>query len=437
MKFLIRKKDQSRAKASLNAAERRQFGSEFSPLFDAFHPIFPLSTEQYISRPLTFYEKPSHAFDPLNDPYVDHRPKTSGHHHCTDPKADACHDGKNTKNCGHLGCLSPEVDDHYGRDLVLGLPTEVSDLIFSYLTPAALDAARHTCWRWRKYILRNNWVLSSVLDGSYAINTRDLLKKLDCDSDLLATSGHPDAWRTRFRIRNLDFSLYSPAICKAGTSRPRFVAAARCGTQNGFLVFQLSRSYGEHESSNLLKSTLVLYRFDSTDLPLYVGTIGHPADGGKLRIISAADNRQGASWILKVEIGEIASLYSITIRKAFSRSDSRFLLRNFPPHEEPMQEIYWSDTVKELERPSDGVPQSCNSWRILAQLPLHAAVSMLPCFKKAYAAANLITILGSTCLFLPRLCVHTKAPLPGRTGQNRQNFRDCGGECEFTVVGKL
>lgn len=55
------------------------------------------------------------------------------------------------------------------HDRMLRLPAELSALVFSFLSPAALDAARCVSRAWRIKILTDTWVLSSVLEPKEAL----------------------------------------------------------------------------------------------------------------------------------------------------------------------------------------------------------------------------------------------------------------------------
>ncbi|KAL9130273.1 MAG: hypothetical protein Q9175_007063, partial [Cornicularia normoerica] len=280
---------------------------------------------------------------------------------------------------------------HYhaeGRDnILLGttgpifrLPSEVSDLILSYLSPAALDAARHTCKDWQTRILSNTWILSLVLgekekspplDGSLSgkISHRDLLKKLDRDSVLPSTSQHPDAWRTRFRTRTLEISI---PLSSSTLMRPAFVAAARTGTQNGFLALQLQDS--PKGTRNRLKSTLVIYRFDSAELPWYAGTV-HDVEGqGAFRITGVTGIGRHAEWVLKIEIGNTTGLYSLTAREAFSNSDSRFSLKTLETLEKVPGLSNDQFAIQEFNGPREPFPIGDQSWHVLAPFPPNAGL---------------------------------------------------------------
>lgn len=379
---------QSRARL-FDRAERRLTGSDFSPLVDAFHPTFPASVEEYISEPHNLNrEVPIHGRPDYDAKCLDRCPCQSNRfgHQARCRVSNASVDRCSAESDCASDVLHYPVEGH-GDNLLLGtdgpifkLPSEVSDLILSYLSPAALDAARYICKDWRTRILSNTWVLSSVLgveaerpplDGSPSskISHRDLLKRLERDSDLPSTSQHSDAWRTRFRARNLEFLTPSPS---STPTRPAFVAAARAGTQNGFLAFQLR---GPAPSTmNHLQSTLVIYRFDSADVPWYAGTICKVEGEGALRITGVTEIRRHAAWVLKIDIGDTAGLYSLTTREAFSKFDSRFLLKRLESLEEVPTSSNGNFIGQELDRPPKPLPVCDRSWMVLAGFPPNGGV---------------------------------------------------------------
>ena len=366
-----------------------QSGSNFSPLVDAFHPSFPASLEEYISEPYHLCR------DNPKNPQPDDDDDCSACWPCQGSQSGgiARHRMRNDSTTEHSienGCASGAHHCHgvgRGGTLVPGatdpmfrLPTEVSDLILSYLSHAALDAARHTCKDWRRRLLSNSWILSTVLDvsegkspldGSVSgrISHRDLLKKLDRDSNLSSTYRHADAWRTRFRARSLEFTI--PPSSSALKS-PAFVATARLGTQNGIVAFQLQDL--SDSMSHFSKNTLVVYSFDLTDLPRYAGTI-HDVEGqGVLRIISVKEIRRNAEWVLRIEIGETAGFYSLHTREAFAKSDSQFSLKPL----ESAEEVLGLSTDDRETGVLDGVHEpfslSGQSWNVLARLPPNGGV---------------------------------------------------------------
>ena len=333
-----------------------QSGSNFSPLVDAFHPSFPASLEEYITEPCRSRI--------TNDSTTEHSAENecaSGAHYCHE--------------VGRGGKLVPGTTDPMFR-----LPSEVSDLILSYLSHAALDAARHTCKDWRRRILSNSWLLSTVLDVSEGksplgrsinsrISHRELLKKLDRDGNLPSTYRHADVWRTRFRARSLEFTIPSSSpVLKS----PAFVATARLGTQNGIVAFQLQDM--SDSTIHCSKNTLVVYRFDSTDLPLYAGTV-HDVEGqGALRIISVKEIRRNAEWVLQIEIGETAGFYLLHTREAFAKSDSRFSLKLLESAEEVLRLSADNIATEMFDGAHEPFPMSIQSWNVLARLPPNGGV---------------------------------------------------------------
>ena len=155
------------------------------------------------------------------------------------------------------------------------------------------------------------------------------------------------------------------------------VAAARAGTQNGFLAFQLQDS--AQSTKNRLRSTLVIYRFDSAELPWYAGTV-HDVEGlGAFRITGVTEIRHHAEWVLKIEIGDTTGLYSLTTREAFSKSGRRFSLRTVESVEEVFDLSNDKSAIQGFERPLAPLPIGDHSWNVLAPFPPSGGVSAL-CF---------------------------------------------------------
>ena len=388
---------QSRARV-FDRAERRQTGSDFSPLIDAFHPSFPAAAEDYISEPHRLKR---------NEP-------TS-----TGLNGYPCHSTRfrhnNVRrqvNSASTEEFSPEIDcatethrfcgEGLEENLLVGtsdplskLPPEVSDLILSYLSPAALDAARHTCKYWRTRILSNTWVLSSVLgvkgedsrlDGSRNGNVSHprLLRKLDHDSDLPSTALCSDAWRPRFRIRKIDFSIPSAS---STPTRPAFVAAARTGTQNGLLAFLLQQS--PQGIRNGSQNTLVIYCFDSAEIPWYAGAV-HDVEGqGAIRITGMIEIRRCSEWVLKVEIGDTIGLYLLTARKAFSSTGSRFLLKSVDSLEKIPGFLKEESAIREFDRSSEPLVAGDQSWNVIASFPPDGGVRASLNFHQTFDTAIL------------------------------------------------
>ena len=374
---------QSRARVFDHA--RRQTGSHFSPLVDAFHPAFPASAEHYISEPYNLKTNECTRTCLDHDPCQDTRFRhNNARRQVNSAATDDCslQIDRATETRGHCGEGREENLLAGTSDPISKLPPEVSDLILSYLSPAALDAARHVCKYWRTRILSNTWVLSSVLGAkgedsppdrspSVEVSHPRLLRKLDHDSNLPSSALCSDAWRTRFRIRNLDFSIPSAF---STLTRPAFVATARTGFQNGLLAFQLQAS--TQGIGNKSQSTLVIYFFDSAEIPWYAGAIHDVKGQGALHITRMIEIRRYAEWLLRIEIGDTLGLYLLTAREAFSSTGSRFLLKSL----ESLDTI--PDFLKEESGELAGSPEPLvagdQSWNVIESFPLDGGVCALP-----------------------------------------------------------
>ena len=404
--------------------KRSRSAIAFSPLVDAFHPCFPASVGEYILGPLELNgaDLPHGQSSQSND--CPHAYPCLGFEH-----NEACH-GNASAN-GELFGRNCASDNHrHGENslpdtsgAILNLPREVSDLILSYLSSAALDAARYACKGWWTTIVSNTWVLSSVLGVreellSGRLSHRDLLKKWDRDSDLHLPSSHLDAWRTRFRTRDLDFSIPSPSSLR---TRPTFVAAARAGTQNGWLVFQLQDRI--QDTRNRFRSTLVVYRFDLNELVCYAGA-AHDVEGqGAMRIIGVEEIRRHREWVLRIDIGDTAGLYSIAAKEGFSNSGSRYSLETLKPSEgvpglsEGISSLQGCDNGPELLSTGD------RSWNFLAHFQPNEEVSAWFNLNRTFGNV-ILRSTASPCLFPSRRPPQTSwALLPGRTYQDRQHLR--------------
>lgn len=357
----------------LEHVKRSRSGSAFSPLVDAFHPCFPASVGEYILGPdPTNGQSGQSNICPLACPC--HGKPFEQNAQCQVNNASA-----NEESFG-TSCAS---NDHRQRDnslpgtsgTIFNLPREVSDLILSYLSPAALDAARYACKGWWTTIVSNAWVLSSVLGVreellSGTLSHRDLLKKWDRDSDLHSTSWRPDAWRTRFRTRNLDFSIQSSSSLR---TRPTFVAAARAGTQNGWLVFQLQDRV--QDTRDRFRSTLVIYCFDLTELGWYAGAVHNVEGQGAMRIIGVEEIRRHRQWVLRIDIGDSAGFYSIAANEAFSNSGSRYSLEALESSEEVPGLSEGTSAIQGCDNGPDLHSISDQSWNFLADFQPNEDVS--------------------------------------------------------------
>jgi hypothetical protein len=273
-------------------------------------------------------------------------------------------------------------------DPIVSLPSEISDLILSYLSPAALDAARHTCKAWYHAIMSNDWVLSCVLGTDGGSSHRDLLKVLGVDSNLFWTFKDPDAWRTRFRMRDLQFLLPEPGS--------RYVSATRIGSQFGFMVFQLSNE--RPMGTDPIRTTLVIYRFDWKDLAQYAGSAEHDGTEGTVRIISMTKMERDTPSVLRIDIGDIVRLYSITVRKAFSNFESRFSLEALGSPEDAEVAKQWPLNVVQIAQSLNVAEESpLNGWTVLARFPPDQLISPFRSSEKARVHAGPRFLAEETC----------------------------------------
>lgn len=128
--------------------------------------------------------------------------------------------------------LEPEPEHCQRNDgTIFRLPVEVSDLILSWLSPAALDTAELTCKIWRRNIMRNNWALSTVLNMANYVRSRIPLRILDRESSLLATYEHFDSWRRKILMQSSMFTtIQNERHFTTHVLKFRFFTAARIGS---------------------------------------------------------------------------------------------------------------------------------------------------------------------------------------------------------------
>jgi len=301
-----------------------------------------------------------------------------------------------------IDSFSPDRAVNQDSDAIFGMPPEISDLILSYLSPAALDAARYTCRLWRQRITGNRWLLSTVLDRHKqklpvlrrasviteadadkltatdglepGYSHRDLLKRLDQESGMLSTHLDSVAWRTRFRMRHLDFSTsVSPNYVK---SNSRFTAAARIGSQSGLMVFQVSSSeINSVDGTNT--STLIFYHFDSNEMPLYAGCVDILGLDGELDITDILESEPRNSRALIVRIGDHVRIFLVEPRDAFAKSDCQFSVRELSFGLLAQQPGYLNVQV-DARTPytaSDVLPRSNTTPKVLTCFPNNGRIS--------------------------------------------------------------
>lgn len=258
------------------------------------------------------------------------------------------------------------------RDLLLRLPAELSALVFSLLSPAALDAARYVCRAWRIKVMSDTWVLSSVLEskesgvaiGSSGRETartlhRSLLKKLDQESALVATFEHPDTWRTRFRERKIEFHM----PCRQDTHHPytysgisAFKSVKMSETEN-FVAFMID----EKPSSDRV-CTLLFYRLGLSGQPVYVGTTGIQSPGTGIQHMVV--NRLSRAWLIKLKIGFKIVSYLVTSSEAFTRDDDeyRLLQLGYSSPERPLLAVSDGDDKQMIDTITKTTNSICRLW---------------------------------------------------------------------------
>ena len=236
------------------------------------------------------------------------------------------------------------------RDPISKLPAEIFDLIFSLLSPLALEAARVTCRGWRLKITNRKWILKSIL--SLIGGRRDALQYRDvipnCThlaDDQLATflnihdmryqirSSVEDSstGRVPFRIMTSQFSL-SHIISQGDyekSSKHTFTSAyINIAPSISFITFRLV-CHSEDGQIDHAADILVLYRWDPAYKPEYAGFV-HVDDLEGPLDVQLTESKPNESWILHVRSMQSnsseAALYSISAKKAFSKQDSRFVI---------------------------------------------------------------------------------------------------------------
>lgn len=271
------------------------------------------------------------------------------------------------------------------HDLLLRLPAELSALVFSLLSPAALDAARCVCRAWRSKILRDTWVLSSVLEPKKAVAAtassgretgralhRSLLKKLDAESVLVETFEHPDSWGTRFRERKIEFCLpHQQYIDKSFMYNSAFTSIKLCDTAD-FVAFMIN----ERPSPDYV-CTLIVYRLGLAGRPIYVGSTQYSKSRTQSLVPRVQDmvaNRLSRAWVIKLKIGPDVASYLVTSSEAFANDDDEFKLLplgcSFPEDSVRDQSAVTKGDEKQM---IDAIIESLNTvgktWLFLACLP--------------------------------------------------------------------
>lgn len=228
-------------------------------------------------------------------------------------------------------------------DLLLRLPAELSAMIFSFLSPVSLDAARCVSRAWRLRIISNRRILSSVLTVERPLSIsedtpkelhRRLLKQLDLENAISRTSNHPDTWRLHFQETSLKFVI--PPRCKhkhrkVTAYRSYFSSVAICDAGD-FIALMTKDFTGESltPSNEQSASTLLFYRLSLFSQPSYIGSIQHsrsqpyPPVSSTLRKLSTISCGRG--WVLKLDLGDHVTCYLVEPCKGFGREGQQYIL---------------------------------------------------------------------------------------------------------------
>ena len=243
------------------------------------------------------------------------------------------------------------------------LPSEIFALILTYLSPPALDAARHVCLAWRARIMTSSYILATVIhDAGVKVEKGQssekewllkLNRKLDFQADLVRWHNGPDAWRTRYRQCNLDF--YVAPFCTHSHLHNvippiTITSTAFCinGTPLGYLVTEPIALHGAGPK------TMNFYQFYSSGQPHYIGSVPFASDGGPPRILSLAKSKNGYAWTIELEIDSCIKWYAAEACSAFPKGDSPFTLRQL------------EHSVRNVEKKTFGSLTALSSSNVLA-----------------------------------------------------------------------
>ena len=277
------------------------------------------------------------------------------------------------------------------------LPLDISALIFSFLGPAALDAARCTCSAWRNQIMNDTWILRSVLgnqdlpliynlSGAYINGKpkrageegyhRYLLKKLDIQSSLLATYKDPTSWRTRYRERTINFTIQSPQhhSNKNSIRKAYFIPAKLCNTMGFFVLLRSTLTRKMPHSVPLL--TMDLYHISLSGQVTFVKSLISATLRGYPEIQTITESDFHKAWNMIVRFGDTVRSFSIATNETFN-GDIEFIVTSSKfsqdsearqVHENRIGKVGMSKTHDVLSRM---LHKMSKSWELLAHLPNH------------------------------------------------------------------
>lgn len=237
-------------------------------------------------------------------------------------------------------------------DILLRLPAELSAIIFSFLSPVSLDAARCVSRAWRLRISSDKRILSLVLtpeppsipDETPKELHRRLLKQLDLENAISRISNHPDAWRLHFQETTLKFVL--PPRCKHQHRRVTayksyFSSVAICDAGD-FIALMTKDFTGESPTpiNEQSGSTLLFYRLGLFSQPCYIGSIQYsrsqpyPPVSSAIRKLSTVSCGRG--WVLKLDMGDHVTCYLVEPCNGFGKDEKPYILEplgSFPPRD--------------------------------------------------------------------------------------------------------
>ena len=201
--------------------------------------------------------------------------------------------------CGRLGILrEPDQSQEQAsrKELISRLPVELSDLIFSNLTPTSLDAARYTCREWWCRIITRSWVVSTILGpdrAAIAVPSSSIPAPVSISdrpqAEALFTKAgppenarlgrlvkrfhsavnHSSTWRIQYRKRTPVFSLPKSRSYSGPTLRYRIVGTAFYA-KNPFIAFLVQRSLQFEEAAEPRDRTrkVLLYKLCQLGPPI-------------------------------------------------------------------------------------------------------------------------------------------------------------------------
>ncbi len=318
------------ARALRRGREEAEHNARYSNLRDTFHLPFPASATEYVER-----------------------------HGSRQNKSSLC--------------------DEKNNDSLSKLPREISDLILSKLSPAALVAARTTCRAWWTMIMSNTWILASVLgfehplavrvdlrSGNDEVNLRRLQKALDRQRTIYSDDEHPGIWPLHFRRRVMDFSI--PQVCKHMNQKysiSGFEFGSAVFSVIGRFMVLLVNSAVETAATPQQAHSVVFYQIALSGEPLYVGSLPCPKRNGPLSVVRGVENRQNKSWSITIDIDGTTRSYSIATRGAYAKSDAPFVLAQLETENAPFADAQESNLVTESSN-DFATPQK--PWQILTIL---------------------------------------------------------------------